>query len=806
VEAFLRDLRYAFRNLAANPGFAALTTICLGVGIGVNSTLFSVVDTLAIRPLPFKDQARLVALRTVQPKIGVDNGGVSWLELQDWTARAHTFDDIAANRRQPFTVTERQESERCIGEAITANLFPMIGAQPIAGRLFTAEDDRPGAPAVVILGNAMWRRKFLGDPAVVGRTITLNGKPATVVGIMPERFEYPDIAQLWVPVAPLDHAIGRGARPLNVMARLKDGVALDVARSDIARVAADLERSFKENEGWSATAIPLREDLIPADTRLLIFTMMGAVCLVLAIACANVANLLLSRATARQREMAVRTALGAGRGRIIRQLLTESVVIGLASIPLGIVIAMIGLRMLTSAIPVDDPIPYYIDWSMNWRVLVYVGIVAVFTGIVFGLAPALQAADGQLHHALKDGGRGTATSARRNRTRNLLVVVEIALAVILLVGASLFVRSFLAMQRVDAGIETGRLMTLRFSMTGDQYSDPNELIRRTKDIVERVGTTAGVESVFASSFVPLSGGGNYGPVVTELTTPEPGHERETNYLGVTSRFLTTLGVPLVAGRDFTLNEGIERSGVAIVNQTFARQLFPNRQDVIGQRIRRTDPGAEWLTIVGLFGDARLWNVRDDEPTPIVLVPYAYFPNANTGLTIRVAGGPPAAVTSLVREEIRRADTSIPLFNLRTGDQNRAMSYWQERIFGWMFSIFGVIALLLAAIGIYGVLSYAVAQRTQEIGVRMALGASRNDVVRLVVGQGARLAGVGVAIGIVLSFGVTKVVRTFLYNVTPTDPLSFIGTAAFLAAVALGACYLPARRATAVDPIVALRSE
>ena len=807
MDALIQDLRYAIRNLAARPGFALLMIGCLAVGIGVNSTIFSVVDTIAIRPLPFTDPEALVVPRGTQPASGTEDGGVSYPDLQDWIARTRSFTAIAATSGRSFTITVRGESERFQGSAVTANLFPMLGIQPMLGRGFRSDEDQFGAPDVVLLSHGLWQRKFLGDSSILGQTITINGRAHTVVGVMPPRFQFPGTAQLWVPVTPLEQKSARGNRSLSLVARLAPGASLDTAHRDLAAAASELAASYKEDEGWSATAVPLREELMPLDALLIVFTMMGAVSLVLLIACANVANLLLARATARQREIAVRTALGAGRGRIIRQLLTESVLVGLASAPLGIALAYVGLRMLMASVPPDAQLPYYINWDLNWRIVTYIGAVAVLTGLVFGLAPALQAADRNLHHSLKDGGRGTATSAQRNRTRNLLVIVEIALSLILLVGASLFVRSFLALQRADAGIDTGPLMTMRYFMSNEQYGSPEAMSRRTDDIVQRIEALPGVQSAFASNFVPLSGGGGDSAVATDLITPEPGRERTTTYFGVTSHALTTLGVPLLAGRDFTIAEGHQRSRVAIVNRIFATQFFPAQADVVGQRFRLlADPQQEWFTIIGLVGDITLWTVLDNEPTPFVFVPYPYMAVSNTGLTIRVSGGPPAAITSLVREEIRKADPLLPMFSPRTGDVNRALTYWQERLFGWMFSIFGGVALLLAAIGIYGVLSYSVAQRTQEIGVRMALGASRGDVFGLVLRQGMRLAGIGILIGVVVSFGVTRIVRSFLYNVTPTDPLSFIGTAIFLAVIAIFAGYLPARRATAVDPIIALRAE
>ena len=806
MDAFVQDLRYAARTLIKNPGFAALTIACLALGIGVNSTIFSVVDTVAIRPLPFRDPDGLVSLHTTHRANGIDRGSASFLDVQDWRARTRSFADIATVTGRSLTLSDGDEPERFNGATVTWNMFPMIGIQPILGRQIRQEEDTPGGPRVVLLSHGVWQRRYAADPAVIGRTITVNGNPHAVVGVMPPKFQFPEQAQLWIPQTPIEFASPRSARNLQVMARLKPGVSFEEARTDIASVADGLAREQRDDQGWGAGAVTLRDDMVPSDIRLIVMTMMGAVSLVLLIACANVANLLLSRATVRQREIAVRTALGAGGGRIVRQLLTESVLIAIAAAPLGVAIAYVGLQWLTASMPPQSQAPYYIDWSMNPRVVVYTSAIAVLTGLIFGLAPALQAAKINLQDALKDGGRGSAGGAR-NRLRNALVVAEIALSLVLLVGASLFVRSFLNLQDSRAGLDTAPLMTLRFYMPGDQYDSPDAMIRRVDDVVRRVEALPGVVSVMASNMVPLSGGGSDGAVVPEGVSIAAGQEPQASYFSVTPHLLKTLNVPLVSGRDFTDAEGQRRSGVAIVNGVFAKRLWPNRNDVLGQRFRLLDDKQnQWITVIGTVSDFRLFSVRDGKPSPYAFVSYPYEPARNTGLTIRVVGGAPVSITSAVRQEIRNADPTLPLFSIQSGEEARVNTFWQFRLFGWMFSIFGVIALLLASIGVYGVLAYAVSQRTQEIGVRMALGASRQNVFTLIVSQGARLAGLGILCGVIGAAAVTRVVTSLLYNVSATDPLSFIGTAAFLALVALLASYIPARRATSVDPMTALRAE
>jgi predicted permease len=807
MDGILQDLRYAIRTLVQNPAFTALTIVCLALGIGVNSTIFSVVDTVAIRPLPFDRPHELVALYTTQRANGVDQGGVSYLDLQDWRARTHSFADMAAHNGRSLTLSDGDEPERFQGGTVTWNLFPMLGIQPVLGRQFRPEEDRPGGPRVVMLGYGVWQRRYASDPGIIGRTVTVNGNLHTVIGVMPPRFQFPELTQLWIALTPLEYAGERSSRNLQVYARLKSDTALSAARADLSGVAAQLENEQSEDKGWGATALTLRDDFVPSDVRLVVFTMMGAVTLVLVIACANVANLLLSRATVRQREIAVRAALGAGRGRIVRQLLTESVLIAMSSAPLGVALAYIGLQWLTASIPPQSQVPYYIDWSMNPRIVAYTGIVAVVTGIIFGLAPAIQAARTNLQGSLKDGGRGAGGSQARHRLRAALVVAEIALSLVLLVGASLFVRSFLNLQEARAGLETSALMTMRFYMPGDQYDAPDAMARRVQDVVRRLEMLPGVIAASASNMVPYSGGGSDAPVLPEGATLSKEQQPLVSTFGVTPHLLRTLNISLIAGRDFTDQEGAERSPVAIVNQVLAHRLWPEASNAVGQRFRiTTDSSGQWITVIGVVPDFRLFTVKSGRPPPYAFLSYPHDPARNTGLTIRVAGAAPASITAAVREEIRKSDPTMPMFAVRTGDEARTNSYWQYRLFGWMFSIFGAIALLLAAIGIYGVLSYAVAQRTQEIGVRMALGASRQKVFSLIVGDGARLAAIGIALGVVGAIGVTRVVVSLLYNVSPTDPLSFGATALFLTMVALVASYVPAHRATSVDPMIALRAE
>jgi len=804
MDSFLQDLRYAIRTLVANPGFAALTILCLALGIGVNSMMYSVVDAI-VRPLPFADPDALVAVHESNPANGVEFGDISYQNFVDYRTASRAFSDLAAYTGRSLTFADGTEPERLSGETITWKLFPMLGIQPILGRHFTDADDRPGAPGVVLLSHGLWQRRYASDPRIVGRVVTINAAPTTIVGVMPPRFEFPERIDAWIPLTPIEHANARGARSLAAIGRLAPGRTIDQARQELVATAKRIEDAHPlENKGWTAAARALNDALIGNETRLIIFTMMGAVSLVLLIACSNVANLLLARASVRHREMAVRAALGAGRGRIVRQLLTESVLIAFASAPIGIALAALGLKWLDRTIPPQEAVPYYIHWSINWRVVVYTVVVALVTGLLFGLAPALHAVRSSLQDSLKDrsGGGGS-----RNRLRGGLVVAEIGLSLVLLVGASLFIRSFLNIQQASAGFETARLTTLRFYMPGDAYADGAAMKRRVDDIVRRVEALPGVEAASASNLIPLSGGGDGGTAVPDGATFAPGEEPRIGFYGVTPHFFRALGVKPVAGRDFTDADGDGKTHVAIVNQVMARRLWPKMNDVVGQRFHFVNQANDdWIAVIGVVPDVKIDDLDERRPVARAFASYAYSPARNTGITLRVAGGAPAALTQAIRQQIHGSDPAIPVFAEQSMDEIRELSFWEYGLFGWMFSIFGAIALALAAVGVYGVLSYAVSQRRQEIGVRMALGASRQSVFALFVGHGAKLAAIGIACGVVGAFGITRVVNSLLYNVSATDPLSFIATAAFLAAVAVLASYVPARRATAVDPMIALRTE
>jgi putative ABC transport system permease protein len=803
---FLQNLRYAVRSLALDRGVTVIVILCLALGIGINATLFSVIDGVLIQSLPFAEADRLVVLNETFERGGVREAGVSYQNLQDWKRQTTAFSSIAATSGRSITLSDGAEPERYSGATVTWDLFSMLGVPPALGRHFSQEDDRAGAEPVVILSDDVWIRRYNGDRGIIGRAVTLNGRPHTVVGVMPPKFSFPENQKVWIPLAPIAEKEPRTSRYLFTFGRMKPGVDLARARADVASMAATSAAQYPTtNEGWSAIARPMPDEFIPDDVRLVLLTMMGAVTLVLLIACANVANLMLARASGRQREFSIRAALGAGRARMVKQLLTECVLLGLASAPLGIAIAYFGVWLLDGAVPPGD-VPYYITWQISGRVIAYTIAISALTGLVFGLAPALQAGRLNIQEVLRDGARGSGQSGRRARVRNALVIAEVALSLVLLIGASLFVRSYLNMQSASPGFETSQLLTLRFYMTGDAYEAEERKSQRVEDIVRRIEGLPGVQSAFASNFIPLDAGGGGGNVIVDGRTAAKGEEPFISFVGVTPHLQKTIGLSLLKGRDFTDAEGASRTAVSVINNTMAKKLWPDTDPVGGRfRLVDTEP-AEWFTVIGVAPDIQQYQMDNDTPPQsMAYVPYPYGATANTGVVVRTAADP-ASLTAAVRSEIRAADPGLAIFNVRTMEDLRRLGFWQFRLFGFMFGIFGAAALFLAGIGVYGVLSFSVSQRTQEMGVRIALGAQRANVLRLVVRQGVTLAMIGVVVGMVGAFGITRVIASLLYNVAPTDPVSFGGVAIFLTVIAFLASYLPARRAMTVDPIVALRNE
>ena len=811
MDALLQDVRYAVRSLSKVPGFTVLAVVCLAIGIGLNTTIFSVIDAMLFKPFGFADPERLVMVQDRRIKDGKDgrdgNSGLSYANFEDLRQRVGSFADIGIQSARSMTLTDGDEPERILAATVSANLFPLLGIRPALGRLFREDEDRPGAPAVILLSHDIWQRRYSGDPNVIGRSIPVNGKPTTVVGVMPPRFKFPEDQLLWVPIRPFAHATTRAERGLTTFARLKPGVALDRANAELKSVAAALAAEYPlENQGWTTRAVSMRDELIPADVKLVVLAMMGAVSCVLLIACANVANLLLARAAVRHREIAIRSAIGAGRGRIVRQLLTESVLIALGGAALGILIAFWGLDLLNAAIPPNSQVPYYIHWQIDARALVYTVVVAMLTGLLFGLAPALQTTGANLQESLKEGARGTGAGGRRARVRNALVVAEVALSLVLLVTAALFVRSFMALQYVDPGFDVSRLMTMRLYLPGDSYDSDDVKRLRLEDVVRRIEGVPGIEAAAASNTIAIGGGGASDGIIAEGKGVTPGEEPSLFYTGVTAHWLRAYGVAILRGRDLSEAEASDSAAVAVVNQSFAKKLW-GAEDPLGRRFRlRSDPGGTWFTVVGLARDMKINGIDDKTPNDeAAFLPYLWVPARNNGITIRVTRDP-LQVAAAARAAIHASDRGLPVFEVATMDKVRRDSFWQYGLYGSMFTIFGVVALILALVGVYGVISYGVSQRTHEIGVRMALGARSEDVLRMIVVQGARLAGIGIVIGLLAAFGAGRAIASILFGTSPADPFSFIVIALLLTGTAVLASWIPARRAAAVDPMVALRDQ
>jgi putative ABC transport system permease protein len=807
MDTLLQDIRFALRTLAKSPMFTAMCVLCLAIGIGLNANIYSAVYAVFQRPFPYAEPDRLVAIELRHLKRGFDNQTMSFETFQDIQQQTTAFEQVAAISFRSINITDGDEPVRLQGELISWNLFPLLGVRPHLGRVFRPDEDSPGAPGAIILGYGVWEKRYGADSSIIGRSLPVNGAAHTVVGVMPKGFMFPEREEAWAPITPRLDGRSRDIYEAQVFARLKPGTGLQTASSQLEAVSSRIATQFTEAQGnWRAVVKPIRETFIEGPTKLVIVAMMGAVTFVLLIACANVANLLLARATGRAREIAVRAALGAGRRRIVRQLLTESILLALIACPLGIGIAYWLLDLVIASMP-ESALPYYLVFEINGPVLLYTVGVAVLTGLVFGLVPSLHAGRGNLQTALKDGGRGSSTGGVRQRLRTALAIGEVALSLVCLVGAALFVRSFLNLQTKDGGIVASNVMTMRFFLPGERYDSANALSARVEDVIQRVEALPGVVSATASNQIPLGGGGAGGQIEVEgKPTVSRADAPFVGWTGVTSHWFTTLGVPLMSGRALDDTEARTKSPVAVINESMAKQFWPNG-DPLGRRFKLlSDTTKPWFTVIGVFRDYKPGNLDDPGPIgPNFVVSYRHLPTRNTGLMIRTASDP-AQITRAARNAIRVSDPTLPVFDPRTMEEVRKLGFWAPRLFGWMFAMFGVVALVLASVGVYGVIAYGVTQRTHEIGVRVALGAQSSDVIRLVIKNGALLALAGIAIGLVGAVGLTRVIQSLLVDVSSTDALSFIGVTLFLGAVALFASYVPARRATRVDPLTALRYE
>ena len=793
------DIRYAVRLLLARPGFAAVAILTLALGIGATTAIFTVVDAVLLRPLPFRDADRLVQVRIVGRR-----GGIFPLPDTDflaWRALNRTADAVAAFDTRPATLTGGAP-EQMTAAQVTDRFFDVFGARPVIGRVLEEGDDKPGAVKTAVLSHALWQRRFHGDPAVVGRAIAIDGEMHTVVGVMAPGFRYPDAdTQLWR-VLTMEPPTRRGPFYTWGVARLKPGIGAAEIRANLEAVASAMKRQYPGPDQWMLTAIPLQEALV-GDVRAILYALLGAVGFLLLIATANVANLLLARAASRDREIAVRGALGAGRRRIVAQLVTESVVLALVSGAAGLAIAWWGTEALVAAAPAN--IPRLEEVRMSVAAFSFTLAVASVCGLLFGLAPAMRASRMPLVETLKDGGRGGAGSSHR-RAQRMLVVSEIALALVLSIGAGLMIRSFAALQRVSPGFEPSHLLAFSLSPPA-QYDTRAKLLAFYSTLLQRLEALPEVRAAGLTVSLPphlLSMTDNFTP---EGMTLAPNESAPLGpLLFVSERYFTTLGTPLVRGRFFTERDDRDAPAVVIINETLARQYYAG-VDPVGKRIKNGGPerpNNAWMTIVGVVGDVK-YSGLDAPPEPTVYFPFRQAVTTTQWIVIRTTGDP-RSLSTAVRGIVGALDSDLPISRLSTMDELMAASVAPPRFRTTLVAVFAAIGLLLAAIGIYGVMAYAVSERTHEIGVRAALGADRGDVLRLVLGEAAMLAAAGIVGGLAGAVATTRLMRALLFHVEPTDAATFAGVSAILVVTALAASYIPARRAVRVDPMIALRYE
>ena len=803
-DEMFQDLRFGARMLVKNPGFTCVATLTLALGIGANTAIFSVVNAVLLRPLPFKDPGRLVFISERSEQTPVMT--VSIPNFIDWREQNRVFERMAAFRGQTYNLTGLEETERLLGRQVTTDFFSLLGARPILGRTFTPEEDKPGGERVVILSHRFWQLRFGGASNVLGRTLSLDNTSYTVIGVMPKEFSIPsEPVDLWTSLGLVSNRLMfRGFHfGTFVYARLKPGSTLEQARAEMNTIAKRLQEQYpRSNKGQEVRVEDLTQWVV-GDTASTLWILLGAVGFVLLIACNNVANLLLARAANRQREIAIRMALGARRGRVIRQLLTESVLLALCACALGMLLGAWGMNGLKAILP--ETMPRLDEARMDSWVLAFSLGVAVVTGLLFGLAPALQAARAKLNETLKESGQ-SATSGRA-RLRGALVVAEVALSLALLIGAGLMMKSFLRLQQAALGFDPEKVLSFQLSLPEPAYAEAQKRVAFFQQLTERLKSLPGVEAAGGSSLLPLgSGPSTTGFTVEDQSPPASGQPPVTDIVWTSPDYFRAMGIRLLRGRYFTNQDTADATPVAIVDETIAQAYWPN-QDPIGKWMGLVLPGLREprFTIVGVVQHVKNYGV--DQPSRFeTYVPYVQDPRGSTFYVALRTSGDPSSLVSAARANVRELDRNLPIYDVRTMEEYVVRQLAQRRLLMILLGIFAGVAVVLASVGIYGVLSYAVTQRMREIGLRMALGAQTADVLKLVVRQGLVLTLIGVSVGLVGSFALTRVMSSLLFEVSPTDPVTFAVIPLLLVAVALLASYLPARRATKVDPLTALRRD
>jgi len=808
MSTLLHDIRFALRVLAKSPGFSLIAVLTLALGIGANTAIFSVVNGVLLRPLPFRDPSRLVLIAEKSPFPVIST---SFENFSDWRDQSASFERMQAVRSAATTLTGAGDPERLNVQMATVGLFEMLGINAQVGRTFLTEEDRAGGTPVVLLSYGLWQRRFGGSREILGKPINLDTRPYTVVGVLPAGFQILQPADVWVPFAPWAATLpdDRNWHPgIIALGRLKPGVTQERANTEIIGITKRLEQQYPDyNTGTTASVIGLQDQIVQ-NSRPALLLLLGAVSFVLLIACVNVANLLLARAAARGREVAIRTAMGAGRSRVVRQLLTESVLLSVLGGGLGVLLAWASLGPLLKL--AAGSVPQGVKIGLDPWVLFFTAAVSLITGLLFGIVPALRTARLDLRETLNEGTRGSTAGPHQHRVRGALVAIEVALAMLLLIGSGLLLRSFVRMQEVPPGFQPDHLLVADLPVSPTAYAKPEQRFEFFDRLVESAKTLPGVRSAAAASFLPVSGGGSI--IHFNITGRPPKSPKEfiaAGYRTITPNYLETLGVPLLQGRLFTSADNERAPAVVIINASMARVFFPN-ENPLGKHLQLgalPDQQIPMMEIVGVVGDVRPGLGLD--PQSEMYLPYrqadVVLPVFQLSVVLRTAGDP-LTETSALRAALSQIDPNQPLVRVRTMEENMAGTVAQPRFRAWLIGIFAALALVLAAVGVYGVMSYTVTQRTIEIGVRVSMGAQPRDVFRIIVGEGLRLALVGVGVGLLASLALTRLIRSFLYDTSAYDPATFIGVSVLLTVIAAAASFFPARRATQVDPLVALRYE
>jgi putative ABC transport system permease protein len=803
MDKLWQDLRFSLRTLLKRPGFTVVAMLTLGLGIGANTAIFTVVNGVLLRPLPYPEPDRLVQVHDIDARQNISESNVSPANFADWRDQNRVFESIAAYRTSGFDLTAADPPERLPGAAVSASFFSVLGVKPALGRTFSAEEDQPAGAHLIVISHALWQRRFGGEANIIGRTLLLNSGQCTVIGVMPPEFKFPEQAQLWAPIAfSLAELSQRGSHYNWAIARLKPGIPLDQAQADMNAIARHLEQQYPEtNKGRGVRLVLLHEQLV-GPVRLALLVLLGAVGLVLLIACANVANLTLARAASRYREIAIRLALGARRWRIIRQLLTESLMLSLVGGALGVALAFWTNDLLQSILPAD--LPRRSEIRTDFAVLGFAFLISALTGVLFGVMPAFQGSNLNLIESLKEGGRLSVAGSLRRWTRQVFVVCEVALALVLVIGSGLMIKSLLRLQSVDPGFNPENVLTGQLNLPAARYSDPSQQINFYQQVLQRTQTLPGVQAAGLVTTLPMSGANIILTLGIEGRPPAPpGQRPRTGYNAVSPDYFRAMGTPLRHGRFFTDRDARDAAPVVIVNESFVWEFFPS-EDPIGKHIIIGYGTPVPRQIVGVVGDVRHFGL-DIDTRPEVYTPYQQISWSFMTLVVRAASNPRGLVRTL-QHQIRSVDKDQVLSRVRLMEELVSESVAAPRFRTLLVGLFAGLALVLAAIGVYGVMAYAVTQRTHEIGIRMALGADRRTVMMLILRQATLLTLTGIGIGLAGAWALARLISDLLFGVGANDPLTFVGVPLLLMGVALGASLIPAYRATKVDPMVALRYE